>query len=116
MTNQPRWLLSAAAVFRRGGVLVPLDYKLEPHEQQALLAHCRPRLLVVEWPIRRKLDPAAAEQVWVSEAPDGADLRGASRWEDLPDGAGEVVPRARDDLASKRLTARGPAGGPRAAS
>lgn len=28
MSNQPRWLVTAAAVFFRGGVLVPLDYKL----------------------------------------------------------------------------------------
>lgn len=100
MTNQPRWLLSATAAFRRGAVLVPLDYKLEPHEQQALLAHCRPKLLVVEWPIWRKLGEVAAEVVWVSEAPDGADLRGAHRWEELPEGTGEAVPRGRDDLAT----------------
>src|ERR1700733_9862276 len=28
MTNQPKWLISAYAVFCCGGVVVPLDYKL----------------------------------------------------------------------------------------
>src|ERR1700690_1979917 len=30
ITNQSRWLISAYAVFRIGGILVPLDYKLTP--------------------------------------------------------------------------------------
>jgi acyl-CoA synthetase (AMP-forming)/AMP-acid ligase II len=32
MTNQPKWLISAYAVFYTGGVLVPLDYKLSAPE------------------------------------------------------------------------------------
>src|ERR1700757_2033795 len=39
MTNQSKWLISAYAIFHAGGVLVPLDYKLSPPEQLALLAH-----------------------------------------------------------------------------
>ncbi|MEQ1506358.1 MAG: AMP-binding protein, partial [Myxococcota bacterium] len=100
MTNQPRWLLSAIAVFRRGGVLVPLDYKLEPREQAALVAHARPRVLIVEYPLFRKLGPVDVPEVWVSEAPPDADLGRARRWEELPDRAGDTVARTRDDLAT----------------
>ena len=32
MTNQPKWLISAYAVFFSGGVVVPLDYKLSAAE------------------------------------------------------------------------------------
>ncbi len=89
MTNQPAWLLTAAAVFRRGAVLVPLDYKLEPAEQAALLAHCRPKVLVTEPDIARRLP---------------ADLPVAHAWDrvldDLPEGEGDEVPRERTDLAT----------------
>jgi long-subunit acyl-CoA synthetase (AMP-forming) len=100
MTNQPRWLLSAVAVFRRGAVLVPLDYKLETHDQMALLQHSQPRVLVVEWPIWRKLGPLQVPHVWVSEAPEGASLGAAQRWEDLPEGSADEVERRREDLAA----------------
>jgi long-subunit acyl-CoA synthetase (AMP-forming) len=30
MTNQPKWLISAHAIFYCGGVLVPIDFKLTP--------------------------------------------------------------------------------------
>ncbi|NIW25576.1 MAG: AMP-binding protein, partial [Gammaproteobacteria bacterium] len=39
MTNQSKWLLSAYAIMARGGVLVPLDYKLSGDEHLQLLAH-----------------------------------------------------------------------------
>jgi long-chain acyl-CoA synthetase len=100
MTNQPSWLLAAYAVFRRGGVLVPLDYKLEAAEQVALLEHCRPKGLVVEFPIWRKLGPVPVERVWVVGAPPDVDLGGAARFEDLPDADGDPVSRTRDDLAT----------------
>lgn len=100
MTNQPSWLLTAIAVFRRGAVLVPLDYKLELHDQRALIAHSRPAVLVVEWPIWRKLGPVDVKQIWVTEAPRDADLEGALRWEDLPDSLGTEVKRHHDDLAT----------------
>ncbi|MEZ4240333.1 MAG: AMP-binding protein [Myxococcota bacterium] len=97
MGNQPRWLVTAAAVFRRGAVLVPLDPKLEPAEQQALLAHCQADLLVVDHALWRKLpDPPPC---WVVDAPPDADV---VRWDDLPDlpeDGPPAVPRTRDDLA-----------------
>ncbi len=122
MTNQSRWLLSAYAVFRRGGVLVPLDFKLSGGEHAKLLAHAGVHVLITEHPIWRALARAEGfslpDLVLVSEAPSGAELAGAQRWEDFQtqasrvdpvasprDGAlaaprpGALVPRQRTDLA-----------------
>src|SRR3979411_149537 len=51
MTNQSKWLISAYSVFHRGGVLVPLDYKLTPSEQFQLLAHSHASVLITEYSI-----------------------------------------------------------------
>jgi long-chain acyl-CoA synthetase len=100
-TNQPSWLLAAYAVFRRGGVLVPLDYKLEAPEQLALLAHARPRGLVVDYALwRRFAERPDVPAIWVIGAPAGEELPGALRFEDLPEDEGEPVPRTRSDLAT----------------
>jgi long-chain acyl-CoA synthetase len=106
MTNQPKWLLSAYAVFGSGGVLVPLDYKLTPAEQLALLDHSHARFLIVEYPIWRAILQSAEFQkqhqttVFVTEAPPDADLAGACRWEDAK-GAEDPLfrPRRRSDAA-----------------
>src|ERR1700723_4115562 len=58
MTNQSKWLISAYAIFYRGGVLVPLDYKLTPEEQLKLLAHSKAEVLVTEFHIWRALTNA----------------------------------------------------------
>src|SRR5690606_13668057 len=50
MQNQSKWLIGATGALWSGAVLIPIDYKLTASEQQALLAHCRPRVLLVEWP------------------------------------------------------------------
>jgi long-chain acyl-CoA synthetase len=89
MTNQSKWLISAYAVFYAGGVLVPLDHKLTPAEQLALLEHSKAQVLVIEYPIWRAMCQAAefgarrAQSVLVTEAPTGADLAGARRWEEF---------------------------------
>jgi len=91
MTNQSKWLISAYAIFFCGGVLVPLDYKLTPAEQLHLLAHSKAEFLVVEYHLWRALARAegfknlAVRVVLVSEAPAGADLAGARRWEEFRD-------------------------------
>jgi long-chain acyl-CoA synthetase len=107
MTNQSKWLISAYAIFFCGGVLVPLDYKLTAGEQLQLLAHSKAEFLIVEYHLWRAIsqDPACkdlvARLVLVSEAPAGADLAGAKRWEEF---RGErepvLVPRARKDMAT----------------
>jgi long-chain acyl-CoA synthetase len=107
MTNQSKWLVSAYAIFYSGGVLVPLDYKLTPDEQWQLLKHSGARVLVTEYPIWRQLSVAACRAsaatvtiVFVTEAPQNADLAGAQRWEEYR-GSGEptFVPRTRKDVA-----------------
>jgi long-chain acyl-CoA synthetase len=111
MSNQSKWLISAYAIFGSGGVLVPLDYKLPPAEQLALLDHSQARFLIVEYPLWRAIMQSDDFQrtnqtaVFVTEAPPDADLAGACRWEQTraapADGNGgpEFRPRKRSDLA-----------------
>jgi long-chain acyl-CoA synthetase len=106
MTNQSKWLISAYAIFYAGGVLVPLDYKLTAPEQLELLAHCKAKVLVVEYYLWRAITQAPEFQniktklVLVTEAPLGADLAGAFRWEDFKrKGTPDFVMRQREDVA-----------------
>lgn len=107
MTNQSKWLISAYAIFYRGGVLVPLDYKLTPREHLALLAHSQASVLITEYHLWRALTQAEGfkelkvKTVVVTEAPAGAELAGAQRWEEFK-GTGQptFVPRQRQDWAS----------------
>jgi long-chain acyl-CoA synthetase len=106
MTNQSKWLISAYASFFCGGVLVPLDYKLSADEQLQLLAHSKAEFLFVEYHLWRAIAQAGgfknlgARVVLVTEAPPGAELYGAKRWEDFRGtGAPNFVPRARKDAA-----------------
>jgi long-chain acyl-CoA synthetase len=99
LSNSPRWLVTAIAVFRCGAVLVPLDPKLEPPEQVALLAHARPSVLVVDHAIWVRHTTVPVPHVIVSEAPEGADLRGGLRWEDVSDATPRVEARTPSDLA-----------------
>jgi long-chain acyl-CoA synthetase len=109
MTNQSKWLISAYAIFFCGGVLVPLDYKLTPDEQWQLLAHSGAIVLITEYPVWRQLAAAAGRSnapdmqlVYVTEAPENADLSGARRWEETQTKTQEPVfaPRKRNDLAT----------------
>src|SRR6201997_4297004 len=106
MTNQSKWLISAYASFFCGGVLVPLDYKLSADEQLQLLAHSKAEFLFVEYHLWRAIAQArgfktfGARVVLVTEAPPGAELFGAKRWEDFHGaGAANFVQRARKDAA-----------------
>jgi long-chain acyl-CoA synthetase len=107
MTNQSKWLISAYAIFYCGGTLVPLDYKLRPQEQWALLKHSDASVLITEYPIWQQLsasagraEAAAIKSVLVTEAPANADLAGATRWESAKeDGLPSFLARKRGDLA-----------------
>ena len=106
MTNQPKWLISAYAVFFSGGVLVPLDYKLSASEHLQLLAHCKAKVLFVEYPLWRAITQGAEFQslavatILVTEAPPNAELAGGLRWEDFHEPrAPEFRPRSRKDSA-----------------
>jgi len=95
LPNSPRWPLTALAILRCGGVLVPLDPKLEPREHAALLAHARPKVLVIDHAIWARHDTVPVEHVLVAEAPDGAELRGAQRWEEQARRGARAGARAR---------------------
>lgn len=106
MTNQSKWLISVYAIFYCGGVLVPLDYKLTAAEHLQLLAHSKAKVLIVEYHLWRAIMQSAEFQkiatkiVLVTEAPLGADLAGAFRWEDFKrKGAPDFVMRQKDDVA-----------------
>jgi long-chain acyl-CoA synthetase len=89
MTNQPKWLISAYAIFFCGGVLVPVDYKLTADEQLQLLAHSKAEFLIVEYHLWRAIAQSEnfrhlqARVVLVTEAPESSELYGAKRWEDF---------------------------------
>lgn len=103
MSNQARWLVTACAVFFRGAVLVPLDYKLSADEQQALLDHAGAKLLVTEYGLLRRFKTRPALPTWLVDVPSKAtDLESAERWDDLPDGPTDITvePRRRDDVAT----------------
>ncbi len=106
MTNQSKWLISAYAIFFSSGVLVPLDYKLTAAEHLDLLVHSQAKILITEFAIWRAITLAAnfsAQQlslILVTEAPTGADLAGAQRWEDFRSSREpEFRERQRDDPA-----------------
>src|SRR5579863_3429021 len=106
MTNQPKWLISAYAVFFSGGVLAPLDYKLSAAEHLHLLCHSQAQVLFVEYPLWRTITQAPAfrdhklRKVLVSEAPPGVDLAGGVRWEEFRGTAApKFRPRRRTDTA-----------------
>src|SRR4051812_18746959 len=106
MTNQSKWLVSAYAIFHCGGVLVPLDYKLTPAEHLQLLAHSKAQFLIVEYYLWRAIMQSpefkkhSVRIVLVTEAPLGADLGGAFRWEDFRRrGEPKLADRQKDDVA-----------------
>ena len=104
MSNQSKWLISASGALWAGATLVPLDYKLTAPEQLALLAHCQPKALVVEFPVwqrLRDLDLSTIPNttVFVTEAPESDALAGATRWETHTDRQPVEIDRARDDIA-----------------
>ena len=106
MTNQSKWLISAYSIFYCGGVLVPLDYKLTRGRASATVgSHSRrssggrvPHL--ARHHARRSFNDHKAKKVLVTEAPPGADLAGAFRWEDFKrKGDPTFVSRKREDTA-----------------
>jgi len=106
MTNQSKWLISAYAVLYCGGVLVPLDYKLTAAEHAQLLAHSQAKVLITEFHLWRGLAQTSAlvvlplATVLVTEAPAGAELGKAFRWEEFQrKGNPDFVERRREDWA-----------------
>ncbi|HEV2716712.1 MAG TPA: AMP-binding protein, partial [Terriglobales bacterium] len=92
-------------VFYCGGVLVPLDYKLTAAEHLQLLKHSRSKFLVIEYYLWRAIMQSPEFKdlnavAIVTEAPLGADLAGARRWEEFRRKGDPVfAPRGRNDIA-----------------
>jgi long-chain acyl-CoA synthetase len=105
MQNQSKWIFSGLGAFWAGATLVPIDYKLTAREQLELVAHCKPRVLVTEYStwlkLRREEGVASLERtlVLVTEAPEGAELGPARRWEQAPAGGFSYCERSREDVA-----------------
>lgn len=104
MQNQSKWIVGALGALWAGATLVPLDYKLTAPEQAALVAHGKPRVLLTEWPTWEKLalepqGPFERVLVIVTEAPEGAALGRAVRFEALRRQPAVYRERAREDLA-----------------
>jgi long-chain acyl-CoA synthetase len=104
MQNQAKWIFSGLGAFWVGATLVPLDYKLTAAEQLALVAHAKPRVLVTEYSrwlelCKEPQGPLEKVLVLVTEAPEGAELGQAMRWEAVPGGSFELAQRAREDVA-----------------
>jgi len=104
MQNQSKWIVGALGALWAGATLVPLDYKLTAPEQAALIAHAKPRVLFTEWPTWEKLaqepqGPFERVLVVVTEAPEGAALGRAVRFESLRHQPAVYRERAREDLA-----------------
>ncbi len=104
MSNQSKWLVGGLGALWAGGVLVPLDYKLTPEEQLALIRHARPKVLYTEYPSLRALlkqDVSALERtrIIVTEAPERAAIGPALRYEQLRAAPFELKLRAREDVA-----------------
>ncbi len=106
MSNQSKWLISAYAIFYCGGVLVPLDYKLNADEHLQLLAHSKSSLLVIEYHLWRAITKSPEfknkkfKTVLVTEAPPDTDLAGAIRFEEFRrKGEPVFAPRQLEDPA-----------------
>jgi long-chain acyl-CoA synthetase len=106
MQNQSKWIFSGLGALWAGATLVPIDYKLTAREQLELVAHCRPRVLVTEygtwvklWREERHGDALERTLVLVTEAPEGAELGPARRWEQEPGGGFTYRERSREDVA-----------------
>lgn len=104
MQNQSKWIFSGLGAFWAGATLVPIDYKLKAHEQLELVAHCKPRVLVTEyssWVKMQREEGSSLERtlVLVTEAPEGAELGQARRWEEDSGGSFTYRERRRDDVA-----------------
>ncbi|MGH1340886.1 MAG: AMP-binding protein [Nannocystales bacterium] len=105
MQNQAKWVVSGLGAVWVGAVLVPIDYKLTVSEQLSLLDHCKPKVLVTEYStwvkmMREELAVLSGTKVLVTEAPEGADLGVAHRWESETSHAFTLQYRSREDVAS----------------
>ncbi|NBO65984.1 MAG: hypothetical protein EBU88_14275 [Acidobacteria bacterium] len=113
MTNQSKWLITAGAIFHRGGILVPVDYKLSPDEQVAILAHSQAEILITEYHFWRAMSVTtrgsaeapgwpglpALKATIATDLPQSADGLGSVPWEEAKGTPPTLVERSRFDPA-----------------
>ena len=104
MSNQGRWCVSGLGALWAGARLMPVDYKLTPKEQWALMAHGMPKVLITEFGIWQRLKesrPASLKglTVLVTDTPKGTQLEDALPW-DADKGRVQLEERTRDDIAA----------------
>lgn len=104
MQNQSRWVISGIGTIWTGAVLVPIDYKLTGPEQVALLQHCKPKALIIDYPRWRSIDAKTLPEgmmVFVTDLPSEEETPSfVKRWNDKPTVEFQYVPRQRADIAS----------------
>ncbi len=99
-TNQSAWLVCAAGALHVGCTLVPLDARLDPEDQAALLAHSGADVVVIEDHLHRKLpvEAFAGPRLLLCAR---RETPGCTRFEDLPEAeATPLAARSREDLAA----------------
>jgi long-chain acyl-CoA synthetase len=110
LANGPEWLIAAYAGLQLGAVLVPLDARLDPTGQAALLSHSGASYLVSDGPVWRRLAPLveAPLRAALVVRPLGTTESPAEDWEqalpcDLSPAEAALEPsgaRGRQDLAA----------------
>jgi len=107
MGNGPRWLAAATAALHLGAVLVPLDARLDGAGLAALVGHARPRALLADEPVWRRVRAAGgAAELVAAWHPEGRTVSGgAVAWPDLLEAGGpgplpEPAPRGREEPAA----------------
>jgi long-chain acyl-CoA synthetase len=108
MSNQSKWIISAIGLFYTGGILVPLDYKLDPKDQLKLIRHSEINALVTEFHFWKRMKTVNSENildqvhVFLTETPSKENLEGKTyRWDaaDVPQQPFSITPKSISDVA-----------------
>lgn len=105
MSNQSKWIISGVGIYFSGGVVVPIDYKLNSKEQWTYLQHCQAKFIVTEWPILQKwLNDGTSlpntVRIFVTDAPLDVEVAPAIRWESRATAFANIQKRGREELCA----------------
>ncbi len=104
--NQSAWIAAATGVLRAGLTIVPLDPRLTPEEQAALIRHAHAAALVVDDVLLARLEQALGDDtpgaiLTLGQAGAAPGSRGVTRYTDLPSAPWRPhVPARREDVAA----------------
>jgi fatty-acyl-CoA synthase len=73
--NRAEMLVLHFACIRCGAIFVPVNWRLAAAEVAAILADCRPRLLVAEPEFEAKVASGDCERIWIDSSPSGLESR-----------------------------------------